>query len=109
MARRVAVLVLVLAFSLVSVLALAAGDKWVVIKDKKGVCKVIKAKGKTPKTIAGPFDTEAKARQAKAKMCPKAAKPDKKKTDKKKTDKKKTDKKKTDKKKTDKKKTDKKK
>ena len=81
MARRVTVLFLVIAFSLVSVLALAAADKWVVIKDKNGVCKVLKVKGKTPKTIAGPFDTEAQAKQAKEKMCPAAAKPAKKKAD----------------------------
>ncbi len=98
--RRVTVVFLVLVFSLVSVLALAAGDKWVVIKDKKGVCKVIKVKGKTPKTVAGPFDTEAQAKQAKAKMCPEKEKPAKKKADSKvKADPKKDDKKKDDKKK----------
>lgn len=79
--RRVTVVLLVLAFSLVTALAAVAADKWVVIKDKNGVCKVLKVKGKTPKTIAGPFDTEAKAKQAKAKMCPDAAKSSKKKAD----------------------------
>jgi hypothetical protein len=68
---------LVVVFCLVGVLAFAAGEQWVVIKDKKGVCKVISAKGKTPKTIAGPFASKAKAVAAKEAKCgkkPKATK-----------------------------------
>lgn len=65
----------------------AAGDKYVVIKDKNGVCKVLKTKGKTPKTIAGPFDTKKDAQAAKDKNCPethkKAAKKSKKESEKK--------------------------
>ena len=64
---------LVLVFSLVTALAFAAGETWVVIKDKNGVCKVIEAKEKTPATIAGPFKTKAEAEKAKDKECPKGA------------------------------------
>ena len=60
-------------FVLTSIVAFAAGDSYVVIKDKKGVCKVIKAKEKTPETIAGPFKTKAEAKKAKEKECPKAS------------------------------------
>lgn len=80
MLRRVSVLFLVCAFLAVGALELAAADKWVVIKDKKGVCKVIKAKGKTPKTIAGPFNTQAEAQKAKEEKCPNAGKATGKKT-----------------------------
>ena len=62
---------LVVVFSLVTALAFAAGESWVVIKDKKGVCKVIKSDHKTPKTIAGPFKSKEEAEKAKAKECPK--------------------------------------
>jgi hypothetical protein len=62
---------LVLVFSLITVLAFAAGESWVVIKDKNGVCKVIEAKEKTPATIAGPFKSKEDAEKAKAKECPK--------------------------------------
>jgi hypothetical protein len=54
-----------------SAIALAAGDQYVVIKDKNGVCKVLKTKGKTPKTIAGPFPSKKEAESAKARKCPK--------------------------------------
>jgi hypothetical protein len=47
-----------------------AADKWFVIKDVNNVCKVIEAKEKTPKTIGGPYKTEAEAEKAKAKLCP---------------------------------------
>ena len=52
-----------------------------VIKDKNGKCSVHETtKGKTPKTIAGPFATKELAEAAKAKECPpKAEKPEKKK------------------------------
>ena len=42
-----------------------------VIKAKNGVCRVIKAKEKTPATIAGPFKTKEEAQKAKEKECPK--------------------------------------
>lgn len=58
-------------FMLGSVAALAAEKSWFVVKDSKGVCKVIQAKEKTPKTIAGPFGTKADAQKAKAESCPK--------------------------------------
>jgi hypothetical protein len=55
-------------FALTASLAFAA-DQWVVIKDKNGVCKVIEAKGKTDKTIAGPFKTKDEAKKAKEEKC----------------------------------------
>jgi hypothetical protein len=69
--KRFSGVLLVLVFSLVTPLAFAAGETWVVIKDKNGVCKVIEAKEKTPATIAGPFKTKAEAEKAKDKECPK--------------------------------------
>ena len=67
------VLAILVIFALTATVAVAA-DSWFVIKDKKGVCKVIKAKEKTPKTIAGPFASKAAAQKAKDKKCPKPAK-----------------------------------
>jgi hypothetical protein len=77
--KRLAVLTMVFVFLLTASLALAAAEKFFVIKDKNGVCKVISAKEKTPKTIAGPFSSKAQAQAAKEKKCPAAAKPAKKK------------------------------
>ena len=71
--RRLIGLFIAIIFVLTTVIAFAAGDSYVVIKDKKGVCKVIKAKEKTPETIAGPFKTKAEAKKAKEKECPKAS------------------------------------
>ncbi len=71
-AKRVVVLCLALVFLLTTALVLAAGDSWVVIKDKNGICKVIKAQEKTPKTIAGPFKTKEEAEKAKVTECAKA-------------------------------------
>ena len=70
--RRLVGLFIAIIFILTTVIAFAAGDSYVVIKDKKGVCKVIKAKEKTPATIAGPFKTKEEAKKAKEKECPKA-------------------------------------
>ena len=72
-ARRLVGLFIAIIFVLTTVAAFAAGDSYVVIKDKKGVCKVIKAKEKTPATIAGPFKTKEEAKKAKEKECPKAS------------------------------------
>jgi len=63
-------LFLAFTFSLATVTSLYAAS-WVVIKDKKGVCKVIESKEKTPATIAGPFNTKKEAQKAKDKECPK--------------------------------------
>lgn len=49
----------------------SAAQVWVVVKDSKGVCKVISSKGATPKTIAGPFNTKKEAEAAKVEKCPK--------------------------------------
>jgi hypothetical protein len=45
-ARRLVGLFIVIIVVLTTVVAFAAGDSYVVIKDKKGLCKVIKAKEK---------------------------------------------------------------
>jgi hypothetical protein len=50
-----------------------AGNSWVVIKDKRGVFRVIKASKTTPSTIAGPFKTKEAAKRAKEKERPKAS------------------------------------
>ncbi|MFH0958404.1 MAG: hypothetical protein V1897_06840 [Pseudomonadota bacterium] len=70
-ARRLIGLFIAAIFVLTTVAAFAAGDSYVVIKDKKGVCKIIKAQEKTPKTIAGPFKTKEEAQKAKEKECAK--------------------------------------
>ncbi len=72
-ARRLVGLFIAIIFVLTTVVAFAAGDSYVVIKDKNGVCKVIKAKDKTPATIAGPFKTKEEAEKAKEKECAKAS------------------------------------
>ncbi|MDR3558346.1 MAG: hypothetical protein P4L61_02330 [Candidatus Pacebacteria bacterium] len=53
--------------------AFRVGNGYVVIKDKKGVCRVIKASKKTPSTIAGPFNTQEEAKRAKEKERPNAS------------------------------------
>lgn len=52
---------------------LAANDSYVVIKNKNGVTRVIKAGQKTPSTIAGPFKTKEVAKRAKETEYQKAA------------------------------------
>lgn len=71
--KRFVVLVVLVLFAFSAPVVLAAGKQWFIIKDKKGVCKVIQAADKTPKTIAGPFKTQELAQKAKEKACPKAA------------------------------------
>ncbi len=71
--RRLLGFFIALIFVLTTVAAFAAGDSYVVIKDKNGVCRVIQAKEKTPATIAGPFKTKEEAVKAKEKECPKAS------------------------------------
>ena len=91
------VLALVLVFGLTAFTSMAADKKdkkttvkkemkkdvkkagqWCVIKyqtkDKKTVCKVIECKGKTPKTVAGPFKSKDEATKAKEKACTPAKK-----------------------------------
>ncbi|MFH0960982.1 MAG: hypothetical protein V1897_20045 [Pseudomonadota bacterium] len=53
--------------------ALVSGNSWVVIKDKKGVYRVIKAGKTTPSTIAGPFKSKEAAKRAKEKELRKAS------------------------------------
>lgn len=82
--RNTLVLLVVAVFALTSAIALAADKpekpmksvkQWVVIKDKNGKCTVHETtKGKTPKTIAGPFATKEQAETEKAKLCPKKEK-----------------------------------
>jgi hypothetical protein len=64
-------LAVMLAFTVVSVSAFAADKKYFVIKDTKGVCKVIQAKEKTPATISGPFEKKQDAEKSKKDLCPK--------------------------------------
>jgi hypothetical protein len=72
-ARRLIGFFIAMIFVLTTVAAFAAGDSYVVIKDKNGICKIIKAQEKTPKTIAGPFKTKEEAQRAKEKECAKAS------------------------------------
>jgi len=53
--------------------AFRVGNSYVVIKDKNGVCRVIKASKRTPSTIAGPFNSKEVAQRAKEKERPKAS------------------------------------
>ena len=68
-ARRLIGFLIAMIFVLKTVVAFAAGDSYVVIKDKNGVCKVIKAKEKTPTTIAGPFKTEGRSGKKRKGTC----------------------------------------
>ena len=65
---RVWVLLLAVAFALTITVSLASAD-YVVLKDKKGHCRIIESAHKTPKTIAGPFKTREEAQKAKEKEC----------------------------------------
>jgi hypothetical protein len=56
-------------FAMTAAFASAAEGGWFVIKDKKGACKVIQAKDKTPGTLAGPFKTAKDAKIARGKAC----------------------------------------
>jgi hypothetical protein len=71
--RRLIVFLMAVTFILTTVTTFAAGDSYVVIKDKNGVCKIIKAADNTPATIAGPFKTKEEAEKAKEKECSKAS------------------------------------
>ncbi len=68
--KMMVVILVALSLSLVAALAFAA-EQWFVVKDAKGVCKVIKAKAKTAKSIAGPFAKKEDAVKAKEEKCPK--------------------------------------
>ena len=73
--RTIIAIMMALLLIMATVSAYAA-ESYVVIKDKNGVCKVIKAVEKTPKTIAGPFKSKEEAMKAKERECGKAeAKP----------------------------------
>ena len=63
-----------LVFTLVSVSAFAAEKKYYVIKDVKGICKVVHLKEKSAKSIGGPFDKKDDAEKAKKELCPKKEK-----------------------------------
>lgn len=77
MLKKAIILLGVAIFALTCTLtAFAAEKQWCVTKDKRGVCKVIQCKDKTPTTIAGPFPTKEAATKAKAEKCPKHDKKD---------------------------------
>jgi hypothetical protein len=70
-------ILIVAAFFLLTITPMTfAADQWAVIQDTSGKCSVRSVKGKTPKTIAGPFATKAEAEKAKQEKC---GKPDQKK------------------------------
>jgi hypothetical protein len=71
--RRLIGFFIAIIFVLTTIVAFAAGDSYFVIKDKNGVCKVIKAQEKTSTTIAGPFKTQAEAQNAMGQECPKVS------------------------------------
>jgi len=71
--RRLTGFFIAMIFVLTTVAVFAAGDSYFVIKDKNGICKVIKGQEKTPATIAGPFKTKEEAVKAKEKECAKAS------------------------------------
>lgn len=80
--KKIVVLV-VAAFLCVSVAQVFA-DQYLVIKDKKGKCKVEVFKADKGAIIAGPFDSKEEGTKALQEKCPEAAKkPAEKKTDKK--------------------------
>ncbi|MGC8658058.1 MAG: hypothetical protein ACP5U1_03200 [Desulfomonilaceae bacterium] len=58
---------------LTGIFALAAGDSWVVVKDKDNVPKVVQSAEKTANTVAGPFTSKELADEALAKIYPKSA------------------------------------
>ncbi|HMK37380.1 MAG TPA: hypothetical protein VK463_20060 [Desulfomonilaceae bacterium] len=66
--KWIATLFLVLVYASIATLAIAS-DSWMVVKDKNGVCHVIKGRQKTPATVAGPFAIRAEAEQVKAREC----------------------------------------
>jgi hypothetical protein len=67
--KRLVTLVGLLVFCVIGTTVVKAADEvWVVIQDVNGVYKVISAKGKTPKTVAGPFTTKVQAQEAKEKL-----------------------------------------
>ncbi|HMK34776.1 MAG TPA: hypothetical protein VK463_06900 [Desulfomonilaceae bacterium] len=72
--KRLMALFTVAIFCLTSSLALAAGRNWFVIKNKRGVCKVVKTKSEPSAAIAGPFETKKEAQRVKEKECGTAAK-----------------------------------
>ncbi len=49
----------------------APAADYFIIEDKNGVCRVIKARGWTRKSIDGPFTTKREAMRVKARICPK--------------------------------------
>jgi lipopolysaccharide/colanic/teichoic acid biosynthesis glycosyltransferase len=69
MLKRILAAFFVACFLMITVPVMSA-EQWIVIKDSKGRCSVrTTSKGKTPKTIAGPFATKAEADKAKADKC----------------------------------------
>jgi hypothetical protein len=68
--KRLIVIIVAAAFCLSSSVVFAKAYRFYIVKDKKGVCKVIEADKKTPKTLAGPYKTRENAEKAKATKCP---------------------------------------
>ena len=68
--KKLTAILLAVAFCLTASVVLAKSYKFYIVKDKAGVCKVIEAEKKTPKTLAGPYKTRENAEKAKATKCP---------------------------------------
>lgn len=80
--KKIAVMAFILIFAFGTSVALA--QQWLIVKDKKGVCKINKTKAGSPTIIGGPYATKEAAEKALAETCPEAAQKAKdKKTDKK--------------------------
>jgi hypothetical protein len=74
MKTKLIVMTMVAIFALTSAFAFAADTSFFVVKDKNGVCKVIKAKDTPPTSIAGPFKTKKEAKKSKPAECKKVKK-----------------------------------
>lgn len=80
--KKFAVFALILVFAFGTTVAYA--QQWLIVKDKKGVCKINKTKAGSPTIIGGPYSTKEAAQKALEETCPGAAqKAGQKKTDKK--------------------------
>jgi hypothetical protein len=82
MMKKVVVLAMAVCFCLTTSLVFA--DQYLVVKDKKGKCKVEVFRADKGTIIAGPFDSKEEGTKALQEKCPEASKkPSEKKTDKK--------------------------
>jgi hypothetical protein len=83
--KKLGLCILVFAF-LLSTTCVFAEEQWLLVKDKAGVCKIMKTKPDQPPIIGGPYTSKEAALQALKDKCP--SQPADKKADDKKPDKK---------------------